>query len=271
MSIHAIVLAAGKGTRMRSDMAKVLHCIAGRPMILWCLDAISSVDDVVVVIGHQAKAVAEVLPDHVRTVVQRPQLGTGHAAEVGLGVIELLENDHVIVTSGDMPLVTKVTIDGLLSAHIDADATATILTAIVDDPSGYGRILRNKEGDVEAIVEDRDATPDQRKIAEINTSVYVFRADKIASALSKVHVDNSQGERYLTDVIALYARSGAKIVAMPSDASDAIGVNSAAELQAADATLRSRISSVADTECFGSGRVSGYAARQQGRDNREPQ
>lgn len=226
---------------MKSDMAKVLHRAAGRSLLDWCLAAIAGVDDIVVVVGHQAAAVAASLPGDVRSVVQEPQHGTGHAAEVGLTALDLDGSEQILVMPGDMPLVTSETIDGLLFAHAGAGAAATVLTSIVDDPGGYGRIVRAQDGSVAAIVEDRDATDEQRSITEINTSIYVFSAAALSGGLREIDTDNAQNERYLTDVIGVLAGRGEKIHAVRVEADEALGVNTHVELAAAAAALRDRI------------------------------
>ena len=240
MKVHAIVLAAGKGTRMKSDQAKVLHRAAGRPLIGWTLDALGFVAEVTVVVGHQADEVAAALPEGTRTVVQVPQNGTGHAVEVGLDGLELQADDLVLVIPGDMPLISAGAVEALIAAHTSSEAIGTVLTADVADPTGYGRILRDG-AHVVAIVEHRDATPDELAISEINTSVYVFNALALADALGRVVPENDQKERYLTDVVAVLAGLGDRVSAVSADPIEASGVNTHAELAAAAKELRRRI------------------------------
>jgi bifunctional UDP-N-acetylglucosamine pyrophosphorylase/glucosamine-1-phosphate N-acetyltransferase len=240
VTVHAIVLAAGKGTRMKSDLAKVLHRAAGRSLIGWTLEALEAVSDVTVVVGHQAAEVAAVLPDVVRVVVQEPQNGTGHAAEVGMDGLTVGPADTVLVMPGDMPLISAATIGSLLDAHARTGAAATILSATVADPTGYGRILRDGDN-VRAIVEHRDAVPEQLEITEINTSVYAFDVRALADALGEIGTDNDQGERYLTDVIAVLSESDAHVRAVRVEPREASGVNSHAELAEAAKVLRHRI------------------------------
>ena len=182
MSIDVIVLAAGKGTRMRTGRAKVLHEAAGRTLLGWALASLEDIDtgDVAVVVGHQADEVADACPDGVATVVQEPQLGTGHAVQVGLGGLTGTSGT-VLVLPGDMPLIRAATLRALVDRHETSGAAATILSVELDDPHGYGRVIRS-DGSVSAIVEERDATDDQRRIAEVNTSVYVFDATALRSA-----------------------------------------------------------------------------------------
>lgn len=240
MTVHAIVLAAGKGTRMRSDLAKVLHRAAGRPLIVWTLAALDAIPDITVVVGHQADEVAAVLPEGVRWVTQEPQNGTGHAAEVGLAGLVLGAGDTVLVMPGDMPLISAATVAALLRAHARANAAATVLTAVVADPTGYGRVVGDGSN-VTAIVEQRDAGPDELAINEINTSVYAFSGALLAGALDEIGADNDQGERYLTDVVAVLAGRGERVRAVRAEALEALGVNSHAELADAAGELRRRI------------------------------
>jgi bifunctional UDP-N-acetylglucosamine pyrophosphorylase/glucosamine-1-phosphate N-acetyltransferase len=247
MSTKAIVLAAGKGTRMKSDLAKVLHRAAGRSLLDWCLTTLDplDLDGVVVVVGHQAADVATGLPEGVPggiiAAVQEPQLGTADAARVGLEALDPEEEGTVLVLPGDMPLLETSTFRRLLTAHRDAGAAASVLSARVDDPTGYGRVVRSA-GEVVAIVEHRDADDDQLAINEVNTSVYAFDVARLRAAISRVRADNSQSEYYLTDVIGLLAEGGERIVAVTvADASDAAGVNSHGQLAAVAAVLRRRI------------------------------
>lgn len=240
MSIHAIVLAAGKGTRMKSNLAKVLHRAAGMPLIGWALSALEGIDSITVVVGHQAEDVAAVLPQGVRSRVQEPQNGTGHAAEVGLAGIDLAADDTVLVVPGDMPLITADTIGRLLDAHREHSAAVTVLSAVVDDPAGYGRIVRDADR-VVAIVEHRDASSEELAIHEINTSVYAFRGEALTSSLRDIGTDNEQAERYLTDAVAILAGRGERVRAVQADAMEAMGVNTHAELARAAAELRRRI------------------------------
>lgn len=240
MNVHAIVLAAGKGTRMKSETAKVLHRAAGRPLIAWVLAALEGVDGVTVVVGHQAESVAAALPERVGVVVQEPQNGTGHAAVVALARVRPLPGDVVLVVPGDMPLLAGGTVDALLDQHLTSGDAATVLTAVLPDPFGYGRVLRDGES-VAAIVEHRDADAAQREITEINTSVYAFQAGPLADALGRVGSENDQGEQYLTDAISILRDAGHSIGAVRVDAEQATGVNSHAQLAEVSRLLRRRI------------------------------
>ncbi len=241
MALHVIVLAAGKGTRMRSDLAKVLHLAAGRPLLSWVLDAVGTLQaaSTVVVVGHHADEVARLLPGHVAATVQAEQRGTGHAAAIGLEALDTDDDDTIVVVPGDMPLIRGATMRGLVAAHAAADAAATVMSAIVADAAGYGRIVR--DGDrVVRIVEERDATTLEEAISEINTSVYAFEAGLLSRALTRLGTDNDQGEMYLTDVVSVLTAAGHRVGAHLIDRSEAGGVNTVEELAAVSAQLTAR-------------------------------
>jgi bifunctional UDP-N-acetylglucosamine pyrophosphorylase / glucosamine-1-phosphate N-acetyltransferase len=237
--VTAVILAAGEGKRMRSRQPKVLHPLCGRPLIAYPLrTARALADRIVLVVGPNADAVAELAGADVRAVVQRERLGSGHAvqqaqAECGDGT--------VLVLPGDMPLLSVETIGRLVDHHRKSRAAATVLTAVVAAPQGYGRVVR-KGGRVKRIVEDRDATAAEKKIGEINTSVYCFAASRLWQALGKVRADNDQGEYYLTDVIGILARAGARVdTVVTPDPGEAAGVNDRKQLAAVAAVQRGRI------------------------------
>lgn len=241
MSVGAIVLAAGRGTRMRSDKAKVLQVAAGRTLLEWVLEAVSPLDadEVSVVVGFEAEEVTAVLPDGAVAVVQDPQNGTGHAALVGLGGISKT-HDTVVVVPGDMPLIRAESLGALVAERQRSEAAATVLTVELENPYGYGRIVRSG-GAVTAIVEERDGTQEERMICEVNTSVYAFDGGLLADALARIANDNDQGECYLTDVIGILVRDGHSVSALLTDEEEGFGVNSQAQLAEASAVLRSRI------------------------------
>lgn len=237
--VTAVILAAGEGKRMRSRQPKVLHPLCGRPLIAYPLrTARTLADRIVLVVGPNADAVVAVAGSDVRSVVQKERLGSGHAvqeaqAECGEGTI--------LVLPGDMPLLSVETIGRLVDHHRKNRAAATVLTALVAEPQGYGRVVR-QGGRVKKIVEDRDATAAEKKIAEINTAVYCFAAARLWQALGKVRPNNDQGEYYLTDVIGILARSGAKVDAVAThDPGEAAGVNDRKQLAAVAAVQRRRI------------------------------
>ncbi|MEE9297623.1 MAG: bifunctional UDP-N-acetylglucosamine diphosphorylase/glucosamine-1-phosphate N-acetyltransferase GlmU [Acidimicrobiia bacterium] len=242
MTVRAIVLAAGKGTRMKSDRSKVAHDVAGRPIISWVVDAVGDggADEVTVVVGHGAEDVAAALPEGVAVVVQEEQLGTAHAATTALTAIGDVSGDTILVVPGDSPLLRAGTFRALLEAHAGGDARCTLLTAVVPDPTGYGRVIR--VGDrVRAIVEDRDADEAQRAINEIAVSTYVFDGDGLVDTLAAIENRNDQGEYYLTDAVAAMAPGGGVAAMAGADAEEVQGVNSHDQLAAADEAMRRRI------------------------------
>jgi bifunctional UDP-N-acetylglucosamine pyrophosphorylase/glucosamine-1-phosphate N-acetyltransferase len=241
MSLGVIVLAAGKGTRMRTEKAKVLHGACGRTLLGWVLEASDSLipDEVAVVVGYGADEVSASLPEDVRAVLQEPQNGTGHATQVGLTAF-VQTHDVVVVLPGDMPLIRPETLRELGRSHVDSGAGATILTVELAEPFGYGRIVRDGAS-VTAIIEERDATPDQRTITEVNTSVYAFDGHLLSDALDQVGTDNDQGEQYLTDVIEVLVGHGHRVGAFLARSEEGLGVNSQRQLAEAAAILRSRI------------------------------
>ncbi|MEA3502916.1 MAG: NTP transferase domain-containing protein, partial [Actinomycetota bacterium] len=241
MHLAVIVLAAGKGTRMKSETPKVLHRAAGRSLLGWVLMAVDPLEaeETVAVIGHGAEAVVEALPPATVSVVQEPQLGTGDAVRVGLsGCGDAV--DTVLVVPGDMPLLRAETLALVVETHRTRDAAATVLTVEMDDPTGYGRVERRGD-QVVGIVEHRDADDRQRSIDEVNTSVYVFDAELLADALGRLSRDNSQGEYYLTDVIGILNADGRRVVGLVADAIEGTGVNSHAQLAGVAEILRRRI------------------------------
>ncbi len=240
--LAVIVMAAGLGTRMRSDTAKVLHTLGGRPMLLLTLGNALTLkpERLVVVTGHQSDKVCAILPGGVETVLQEEQKGTAHAALTGLSALKGFDGT-VLLVSGDTPLLSAETFKGLLARHRRAKAQLTILTAALPDPSGYGRIMRGKSG-VERIVEHRDAAPEELKVTEVNTGTYCFEAKALRSALRKVRSENAQKEFYLTDAAAIISRGGGKVLGVEvEDPGEAMGINSRADLARAEHTLRRRI------------------------------
>jgi bifunctional UDP-N-acetylglucosamine pyrophosphorylase/glucosamine-1-phosphate N-acetyltransferase len=240
MSVRAIVLAAGRGTRMKSPLPKVVHEAAGRPLVAWVLDAVAGLEpaETVVVVGHGADLVRRVLPPGVTVAEQREQLGTGHAVMAALEQMGPVSGDSLVVVPGDSPLFRAATLAALVEAHRGADAA--LLTARTTDPSGYGRVLR--DGDrVVGIVEEKDASPQQREIDEIAVSTYAFEGGALTEALGRIGRDNHQGEYYLTDVIGILAAEGTVRAVAAADAEEVLGVNSHDQLAAAAGVLRRRI------------------------------
>ena len=250
--LSAVVLAAGEGTRMRSPVPKVLHPICGRPMLLHVLDTLVALplDRIVIVVGHSAEHVTKTVQEQLATeipiefVEQRVQRGTGDAASVGLTAFagSLDADDDVLVLTGDVPLLRPDTLLALATEHRLAEAAATLLTVELDDPTGYGRIVRDERDGVLCIVEQADANDAQLGLTEVNPSIYCFRRAYLAPALRRLSPENAQGEYYLTDVISVLRSTGHPIVAVTGDdATETIGVNDRAQLAAAEAVLRVRI------------------------------
>lgn len=243
----AIVLAAGAGTRMASDVPKPLHPVAGRAMVLRVLDALADIDaePVVVVVGHGAAHVREAIgagasrPDRLVFATQPAQFGTGDAARVGLAALPSAVADDVLILPGDTPLLRPATVARLVSAHQNEAAAASVLTGRLDDPAGYGRIVRDAAG--LTIVEQRDTTPSQAELNEVNAGVYCFDAAKLRQVLPQLRPANASSEYHLPDTIGLLGRNGEAITALAlDDASEAMGVNDADQLAACEAALAAR-------------------------------
>lgn len=246
-----LVLAAGAGTRMRSDTPKVLHTLAGRTMLSHALHAVAKVapEHLVVVLGKDRERIGAAVSDlsghlgrRIEVAVQDQQLGTGHAALCGLSALPADFTGTVVVTSGDIPLLDADTLAALVAAHREQRACVTVLTTTVPDATGYGRILRTQDGEVIAIVEETDATPQQRAIREINSGIYAFDIDALRSALSRLSSNNAQHELYLTDVIAIVRADGRVVHANHvDDAALVAGVNDRVQLSELAAELNRRI------------------------------
>ncbi|HXH55998.1 bifunctional UDP-N-acetylglucosamine diphosphorylase/glucosamine-1-phosphate N-acetyltransferase GlmU [Iamia sp.] len=253
--LSAVVLAAGEGTRMRSERPKPLHLLCGRAMVRYVLDSLAEcrTERVVVVVGHGAERVTKKLqaeePDLLLDFIeQHRQQGTGDAVAVGLTAfpdddLEPGADDgaDILVLPGDTPLLRATTISRLVERHRQSDAACTVLTARLAEPAGYGRVVRGRDGRVARIVEHRDATDEQREIDEINTSIYCFRRSVLAPALRRIQPANDQGEYYLTDVVEVLHDAGYGVTAVAAeDPDETHGVNDRAQLAAAEAELRRR-------------------------------
>jgi bifunctional UDP-N-acetylglucosamine pyrophosphorylase/glucosamine-1-phosphate N-acetyltransferase len=241
--VTAVILAAGEGKRMQSDRAKVLHEIAGKPLLEHVLVACerAGIPRAVVVVGARKEQVTAFLERRssameVRSAVQDVQRGTGHALSCALPVVTAMPGaKDLVVLCGDAPLIRAQTIGELLRVHRARDAGATILTADLEDPTGYGRIVRTAAGDVARIVEHRDATEQERALTEINSADYVFDRAAVTDALARVTDDNRQGEFYLTDTIALLEAEGRPILALKvDDPREVLGVNTPEQLAEAE-------------------------------------
>jgi bifunctional UDP-N-acetylglucosamine pyrophosphorylase/glucosamine-1-phosphate N-acetyltransferase len=242
--LHVVILAAGKGTRMKSDRPKVLHTLAGRPLIEHVLRTVDQLKptSTVLVVGHGAEQVQTALAGRqdLRFVVQSPQLGTGHAlmqAETALSG----KSGTVLLLYADVPLLQTGTLRRLVESHDAARAAATVLTAVLDDPYGYGRIVRGSDGRIARIVEERDASGSERAIREVNSGIYAFDSKPLFEALRGLAADNAQGEYYLTDLVASYRQRQLKVETMGLDTPDELrGVNSRVDLSELGRILRSR-------------------------------
>ena len=239
----AIILAAGKGKRMASDIPKVLHTINGRPMVEYVIDNVRNAGfaDIVVVIGHKHNQVAQQLKGTgVDFVVQYEQHGTGHA--VMCAQPKFSDFDGImLVLAGDMPLVSADTIQKLTDTHIRSGDVATVLTVKLPDPAGYGRIVRDPRGNFVRIVEDRDADGETLKIAEVNTAIICFNAGPLFRVLKELKCDNEQGEYYLTDSIGIFSGRGEKVEAViADDYHEGMGINSFEQLREVEEIIISR-------------------------------
>ncbi|MGC9317389.1 MAG: bifunctional UDP-N-acetylglucosamine diphosphorylase/glucosamine-1-phosphate N-acetyltransferase GlmU, partial [Armatimonadota bacterium] len=243
MPLACVILAAGEGTRMCSDVPKPLHQVAGRPMIDHVLCTIGELEPerCIVVVGVGAERVVEVISGRAEVCEQAEQRGTGHAVICAQPALEGFEG-NVLVTYADIPLVRPDTLRALLEHHRTEGAAATVLTTELDDPTGYGRIVRDGAGAVSGIVEHADATDEQRAIREINTGIYVFEARALSAALEQITPDNEQGELYLTDALGVLVAYGRRVSALATaDSSEVMGINDRVQLAEAERVARDRI------------------------------
>ena len=243
MDLAIVVLAAGKGTRMRSALPKVLHPLAGRPLVLHSVDLAARVspEPPVLVIGYGAEQVRATVGPQARYVVQEEQLGTGHAV---MQTEPMLADtaDLVLVFTADMPLLSAETMRRIVATHSRHAGPITMLTVIAEDPRGFGRVLRSDDGEVLGIVEEVEATPEQRAIRELNTSVYCFTAGWLWSALRQIEPSPRKGEYYLTDTIGLAVAGGYEVAAVTTeDETEVMGINTRVHLAEAEAILRRRL------------------------------
>jgi len=243
----AVVLAAGDSKRLKSKLPKVLHQAAGRSLLSHVLAALTplALDETVVVASGRVDEISggvatDGFNQGILFAVQDPPRGTGEAARLGLAKLSTIDAT-ILIVPGDTPLIETDTLFRLMSVHRSTQAAATLLTAIVHDPAGYGRILRSDGQEVERIVEERDATPDERRIHEISAGVFAFDGGQVAGLLDKIDCDNSQGEYYLTDVVELLRRDDRKVVAVETDPEEVSGVNNRSQLAYVSGLLRHRV------------------------------
>ena len=240
--IHIVILAAGKGTRMKSALPKVLHKAGELPLIEHVFRAAGELApaSTTVIVGHQAETVEQSLPQRMGLAfaVQQPQLGTGHALLQAEPILRERQG-LVVLLSGDVPLLRAATLAQLVEVHRDRRAAATVLTAIVDEPDGYGRIIRDDTGAITAIVEHKDATPEQRQVSEINSGIYAFDLDGLFGALKEIGASNAQGEYYLPDLVTIFRARGQVVeTVVAQDPREILGVNSRRELADVSAILK---------------------------------
>ena len=238
----AVILAAGKGTRMKSALPKVLHTIGGKPMVQHVLDAakMAGATQHVVVVGFGGESVETTLRDQAEYVVQSQQLGTGHAVMQAQELLQSFDGT-IMVLCGDTPLLRGQTLAKLFAEHQAAKASATVLTACMANPNGYGRVIRDDSGQVLKIVEQKDGTSQELAVNEINTGIYCFDRAALFDALRNINCNNMQGEYYLTDVIGILAKNQAKVWAVQVDAyEETLGINSRMQLAEAEKILRKR-------------------------------
>lgn len=239
----SVMLAAGMGTRMKSKMPKVLHKVCGKPLSKWVIDAskAAGADKVCAVVGHKAETVKEVLGDVCEFALQAEQKGTGHAVMQAIDVIKNSKGE-VVILNGDTPLITAETINKAIEYHKNNGNQATVITAILDDATGYGRIVRDNDGSVLKIVEQKDASEEEKKINEVNSGMYVFDAQSLVYALDKITPNNAQGEYYLTDTLEILLSAGKKIGGYAISDNDEIrGINDRVQLNEAEKIMQKRI------------------------------
>lgn len=241
--LASVILAAGQGTRMKSNHPKVLHHLLGRPMLRYVIDAAQAVgsDPVMIVIGFQGEKVMEVIGDGPQYIWQKEQLGTGHALMMAQETLRNLSGD-LLVLYGDTPLIKPETLQQLVALKKDKKAIASILTAEMDNPQGYGRILRDKDGNITGIVEDKDTNDSQKQIKEVNTGVYCFEIKELLPALEKLSPANAQGEYYLTDVFKIFVENRLKVAGLLTpNAVEVMGPNDRAQLANTEQFLKNSI------------------------------
>lgn len=240
---YAVILAAGQGTRMKSKLYKVLHPVMGRPMVQHVMNQINTVnlDEIVTIVGFGADAVVEKIGDASKFVIQEEQLGTGHAVQQAEEILKDKEGTTIVVC-GDTPLITDDTYRELFNHHEQEHAKATILTTKIENPTGYGRVIRNTQNEVERIVEQKDANQTELAVNEINTGTYCFDNQALFRALKEVSNDNAQGEYYLPDVIEILRNKDQKVSAFltPND-EETLGVNDRVALAQAEKVMKKRI------------------------------
>ncbi len=241
-SLATIILAAGQGKRMKSDLPKVLHTVLGKSLVKWVIEQARSIgsERIIAVIGHKKELVQEALKnDNVLFAIQEQQLGTGHAIQQAEPFFNDWEKGHILILSGDVPALTGETLKSLYQTHMEQRADGTVLTAIFENPKGYGRIVRNADNTLERIVEEKDADEVIRQIKEINSGIYIFRRELLFDYLRRVDNDNAQKEYYLPDILPMLVRDGFKVaLQVASDPDEISGINTIEQLQAVEEKIR---------------------------------
>ena len=241
--INAVILAAGKGTRMKSELPKVIHRCLGQPMVHYVIKAAKDAGaaSCCVIVGYKGNEVKRAIFDVVDYAEQREQLGTGHAVKCAKDYIS--GGSDTLVLCGDTPLITADTLKSLIDTHKKQANGVTVLSAVLPDATGYGRIIRDPAGNFVKIVEQKDATPEEQKVTEINSGMYIFNSEALCSALELLTNDNAAGEYYLTDTISIIKKTGLRVSAMPVEPAhldDLRGVNTVEQLEEAEEIMRSR-------------------------------
>ena len=245
MKTYAVLLAAGKGTRMKTELPKCAYQLLKKPMIEYCVERLenSQVDDIVVVVGHKKEIIQDILKERVQYAIQSEQLGTGHAALCAATILEK-EKGKIIILPGDMPLFDSRLIDKILNAHDEMGNDLTLVTAVFDNPKGYGRIVKDKYGAVCSIVEELDCTDFQKQIKEINTGVYVINSEDLFSSLKKININERKGEFYLTDIVSIMKKTH-KIGVFPVRNNIlTMGINDLYQISIAEKYLRDEINKI---------------------------
>lgn len=249
--VDAIIMAAGKGTRMGGDLPKVVYEVAGKPMVWWVVQACkeAGAERCILVVGYKGELVRTALAgvEGVEFVEQTEQLGTAHAAQMAEPVFEGQPIGDVFVLAGDGPLIRGKTLSRLLEVHRRSRAAATLATSVIDDPTGYGRIVRDADGQFDAIVEQKDATDEQRAIQEVNPSYYCFRGEQMFKTIDQIGANNAQREYYITDAPGLLKRQGQQVTVVDTvPPEDVLSINNPDQLAEVDRLLRARLGMPAD-------------------------
>ncbi len=240
--LKALILAAGKGTRMESDLPKVLHTVDGKPMVHYSIQAAkdAGASEVCCIVGYKNELVKRTVYDVVSFAEQKEQLGTGHAVKCAMSFID--SGTDTLILCGDTPLITGDSLKALYEKHKKESNGVTVMSAILEDPKGYGRIIRDADGSFMAITEDKDCTEEERQTKEVNAGIYIFNSDALLASLALLKNDNAQGEYYLTDTVGIIRRTGLRVDAMPvADADEIRGVNTVAQLEEAEELMRRRL------------------------------